>query len=294
MNQGDHDERVDVPRAAVQQDRGAEGGHERGSRSGRRASGRTATTLAASQGAAQPVAKRPRQQGDGKSRAANHGAYRKASSWTAAAGTGQPLRASAPRRPVGVRIRQGEASKVQYSHAHGEPMMIAASTRRAMRSTTLTAGYSRIPHPRRLAHLDSPCMRSSKPTWVAGPHGGAWRHHRIGLVNLIQGGHPLDPSRDAAAYWNAGMRLRDGEPLYPLLDECGCLGGVPIARGWPGWPWPVTFLPVHSRGRCGPRAGRRQAPWALVPLAGARAGCAVAFFARSWWESARRETSTRW
>jgi hypothetical protein len=99
----------------------------------------------------------------------------------------------------------------------------------------------------------------------------------IGLVNLIQAASHWTLS-DAAAYWNAGLRLRDGEPLYPLLAN---VDASEVYRYAPWLAWlavPVTYLPVQLAGALWSAVLLAASGLALVPLARARAWLAVAFF----------------
>lgn len=48
---------------------------------------------------------------------------------------------------------------------------------------------------------------------------------------------------DADAYWNAALRLRDGLPLYPPIDQQDLPTTYRYAP-WLAWLWvPITFLP---------------------------------------------------
>lgn len=99
----------------------------------------------------------------------------------------------------------------------------------------------------------------------------------IGLVNLIQAATHWTLS-DAAAYWNAGLRLGDGEPLYPQLAN---VDASEVYRYAPWLAWlavPVTFLPGQLAGALWSVVLLAASAIALVPLARARAWLAVAFF----------------
>ena len=83
---------------------------------------------------------------------------------------------------------------------------------------------------------------------------------------------------DADAYWNAAMRIREGQPLYPPLADTEASDVYRYAP-WFAWAWvPLTILPQ----------GAAYAAWslilllasaaALLPLARRRAWLAVAFF----------------
>jgi hypothetical protein len=100
----------------------------------------------------------------------------------------------------------------------------------------------------------------------------------IGLVNLIQAATHWTLS-DAAAYWSAAIRLRDGEPLYPLLTN---VDASEVYRYAPWLAWlavPVTYLPPQLAGLLWSAVLLGASAFALVPLARARAWLAVAFFA---------------
>lgn len=84
--------------------------------------------------------------------------------------------------------------------------------------------------------------------------------------------------RDAGAYWEAALRLRGGEPLYPPLSDTEASEVYRYAP-WFAWAWiPLTFLPREVA----------YALWSLVlvgasvaslhPLIRRRAWLAVAFF----------------
>ena len=84
--------------------------------------------------------------------------------------------------------------------------------------------------------------------------------------------------RDADAYWNAALRLRAGEPLYPPISDAEASEVYRYAP-WFAWLWvPLTFLPhevvriLWSAVLLGASAA------ALVPLARAGAWLLVAFF----------------
>jgi hypothetical protein len=101
----------------------------------------------------------------------------------------------------------------------------------------------------------------------------------IGLANLIQAATHWTLS-DAAAYWNAGLRLQAGEPLYPLLAN---VDASEVYRYAPWLAWlavPVTmYLPVQMAGVLWSGLLLAASALALVPLARAHAWLALAFFA---------------
>jgi glycosyl transferase family 87 len=100
----------------------------------------------------------------------------------------------------------------------------------------------------------------------------------IGLFNLLQAVQHWTLS-DAAAYWNAGLRLREGAPLYPLLTN---VDASEVYRYAPWLAWlavPFTYLPVQVAGAVWSAVLLVASGFALVPLARARAWVAVAFFA---------------
>ena len=93
----------------------------------------------------------------------------------------------------------------------------------------------------------------------------------IGIFNLYQAALHWTLS-DAAAYWNAGMRLRDGAPLYPALSN---VDASEVYRYAPWFAWltvPVTFLPAQVAG----------ALWSAVLLAGSCLAVTPAIRARAW------------
>jgi hypothetical protein len=52
--------------------------------------------------------------------------------------------------------------------------------------------------------------------------------------------------RDAAAYWEAALRLRDGQPLYPPLESTEASEIYRYAP-WFAWLWvPLTYLPREA------------------------------------------------
>jgi len=100
----------------------------------------------------------------------------------------------------------------------------------------------------------------------------------IGIVNLYWAFSAWTLS-DAAAYWNAALRLRDGQSLYPLLTN---VDASEVYRYAPWFAWltvPFTFLPVQAAGALWSAILLCASGLALVPLVRARAWLAVAFFA---------------
>ena len=84
---------------------------------------------------------------------------------------------------------------------------------------------------------------------------------------------------DAGAYWQAGLRLRAGEPLYPQLAAAE---GSEIYRYAPWFAWlavPWTFLPQWLAGALWSALLLGASAVALVPLLRLRAWVLVAFFA---------------
>ena len=83
---------------------------------------------------------------------------------------------------------------------------------------------------------------------------------------------------DAGAYWQAGLRLRAGEPLYPIL---GSAEGSEIYRYAPWFAWlavPWTFLPAWLAGVLWSAVLLGASALALLPLARLRMWLLVAFF----------------
>jgi hypothetical protein len=100
----------------------------------------------------------------------------------------------------------------------------------------------------------------------------------IGLFNLSQAASHWTLS-DAAAYWNAALRLREGLPLYPLLTD---VDASEVYRYAPWFAWatvPITWLPVQVAGALWSAVLLAASAVALVPLARARAWMLVALFA---------------
>jgi hypothetical protein len=100
----------------------------------------------------------------------------------------------------------------------------------------------------------------------------------IGVFNLVQAVTHWTLS-DAAAYWNAGLRLREGAELYPLLSN---VDASEVYRYAPWLAWlavPFTYLPEQVAGTVWSALLLAASGFALVPLARARAWVAVAFFA---------------
>jgi hypothetical protein len=100
----------------------------------------------------------------------------------------------------------------------------------------------------------------------------------IGIVNLYWAvtGWTLS---DAAAYWNAAVRLRDGGQLYPVLAN---VDASDVYRYAPWFAWaavPVTYLPVQVAGALWSLLLLAASAWAFVPLVRARAWLLLALFA---------------
>ena len=100
----------------------------------------------------------------------------------------------------------------------------------------------------------------------------------IGLFNLYQAviGWTLS---DAEAYWNAAMRLRLGEDLYPVLAS---VDASDVYRYAPWFAWlavPFTFLPVQVAGAIWSAILLAASAFALLPLMQARAWILVGLFA---------------
>ncbi len=100
----------------------------------------------------------------------------------------------------------------------------------------------------------------------------------IGIFNLYQAvvGWGLS---DASAYWQAGMRLRDGQDLYPALAS---VDASDVYRYAPWFAWlavPWTYLPVPVASALWSVLLLAASGLALYPLARARAWLLVALFA---------------
>ena len=99
----------------------------------------------------------------------------------------------------------------------------------------------------------------------------------IGIFNLLQAATHWTLS-DAAAYWNAAVRLREGAPLYPVLTN---VDASEVYRYAPWLAWlavPFTYLPMQVAGTIWSALLLAASAVALVPLARARAWLAVVFF----------------
>jgi predicted membrane protein len=100
----------------------------------------------------------------------------------------------------------------------------------------------------------------------------------IGLFNLYQAAIHWTLS-DAAAYWNAALRLGEGGELYPVLTN---VDASEVYRYAPWFAWlavPFTFLSIQVAGAIWSVILLAGSGLALVPLVRARAWLAVAFFA---------------
>lgn len=85
--------------------------------------------------------------------------------------------------------------------------------------------------------------------------------------------------RDAGAYWEAAMRLRDGQPLYPALADVEASEVYRYAP-WFAWVWvPLTYLPRDVVNVLWSVVLLAASAAALIPLIRLRAWLAVAFFA---------------
>ncbi len=100
----------------------------------------------------------------------------------------------------------------------------------------------------------------------------------IGIFNIFQAAANWTLS-DAAAYWDAAIRLREGEPLYPLLTS---VDASEVYRYAPWFAWlavPVTYLQQQVAGALWSLVLVVASAVALVPLARERAWLLVALFA---------------
>ena len=85
--------------------------------------------------------------------------------------------------------------------------------------------------------------------------------------------------RDMDAYWDAAVRLRNGDPLYPVLASTEASDVYRYAP-WFAWAWvPVTALPREYANVLWSAVLLLASAAALSPLARDRAWLAVAFFA---------------
>jgi hypothetical protein len=99
----------------------------------------------------------------------------------------------------------------------------------------------------------------------------------IGIVNLYWAVTQWTLS-DAAAYWNAALRLRDGAELYPQLAN---VDASEVYRYAPWFAWltvPFTLLPIQLAGALWSSILLAASGLALWPLYRARAWLLIAFF----------------
>ncbi len=100
----------------------------------------------------------------------------------------------------------------------------------------------------------------------------------IGIVNLYWAVSAWTLS-DASAYWNAALRLRAGEQLYPVLSN---VDTSEVYRYAPWFAWltvPFTVLPIQVAGALWSAILLVASGVALIPLMRARAWLLVIFFA---------------
>lgn len=100
----------------------------------------------------------------------------------------------------------------------------------------------------------------------------------IGIVNLYWAVTAWTLS-DAAAYWQAALRLREGGDLYPALTN---VDASEVYRYAPWFAWlavPFTLLPIQVAGALWSAVLLAASAAALIPLARRRAWLAIAFFA---------------
>jgi hypothetical protein len=83
---------------------------------------------------------------------------------------------------------------------------------------------------------------------------------------------------DAGAYWNAAMRLREGQDLYPVVPN---IEASDVYRYSPWFAWlavPFTFLPIHIAGALWSAILIGASTVAVGPLARRRLWLGVIFF----------------
>jgi hypothetical protein len=83
---------------------------------------------------------------------------------------------------------------------------------------------------------------------------------------------------DATAYWHAAQRLRESQPLYPVVSD---VEASDVYRYAPWFAWlavPFTFLPVQIAGAIWSAILVAASVLAVVPLARQQAWLQVAFF----------------
>lgn len=85
--------------------------------------------------------------------------------------------------------------------------------------------------------------------------------------------------RDMDAYWDAGVRLREGAPLYPALSDLEA-SNIYRYSPWFAWVWvPLTLLPRGVANVLWSAVLLGASALALVPLYRRRAWTALALFA---------------
>jgi hypothetical protein len=83
---------------------------------------------------------------------------------------------------------------------------------------------------------------------------------------------------DAGAYWNAAMRLRSGQDLYPIISN---VEASDVYRYSPWFAWlaiPFTYLPLPVAGVIWSLVLIASSTVAIIPLARRKAWLGVAFF----------------
>jgi len=83
---------------------------------------------------------------------------------------------------------------------------------------------------------------------------------------------------DAQAYWDAALRLRDGEPLYPPVDDVNASTVYRYAPWFAFAAVPLTYLPVEVAGVLWSAALVAASCVAIVPLVRARQPALALFF----------------
>lgn len=135
-----------------------------------------------------------------------------------------------------------------------------------MKSATDTAALIRLPH----THVPRRFVRLSRIVALAIVIGIGIGHVYWSIADWHM--------RDAGAYWEAAMRLRAGEPLYPAITN---VEASEVYRYAPWFAWltvPFTLLPVQVAGAMWSAVLVAASGAAVLPLVRERAWLTVAFF----------------
>jgi hypothetical protein len=98
-------------------------------------------------------------------------------------------------------------------------------------------------------------------------------------VALVVANAPSWDLEDMDAYWKAGLRVRDGLPLYPVVPDPGAADVFRYAP-WFAWLWaPLTYLPKATVQVCWSAVLLGSIAVSLVPLLRSRSVAAICLVA---------------